>query len=185
MKWSGDYRYLDFVSTSFIYALGNTGDFTGGCTGSCSGKWNDDIGWWGLASMTAGETFGANTPISSTTLSQSGQSWLFVASYTLFQMMNQFDTSSCNGGIFWARDRESIYYNIKNYKSAISNEEAAVLGARIYMASQDQKALDAAKLTYDWTMNQLVRPEDYHIFDGLYGTPEGCQVQNTSVSMCT
>ena len=69
MKWSGDYRYQDFVGSSFIYATHQSGDFTNGCIGSCGGTWNDDIGWWALAALSGGDVFGMTTPIKSTMVS--------------------------------------------------------------------------------------------------------------------
>lgn len=97
-------------------------------------------------------------------------------------MYQQWDPSTCNGGIYWSRDRASNLVNIKFYKSAISNEEASVLGARIHIASGDREALRVAMETYDWTLKELVRMPDYYIYDGLYSTQDGCQVQDTSVS---
>lgn len=182
MKWSGDYRYQDFVGSSFIYATHQSGDFTNGCIGSCGGTWNDDIGWWALAALSGGDVFGMTTPIKSTMLGEQGQTWLYTANYTLWLMYQQWDPSTCNGGIYWSRDRASNLVNIKFYKSAISNEEASVLGARIHIASGDREALRVAMETYDWTLKELVRMPDYYIYDGLYSTQDGCQVQDTSWS---
>jgi hypothetical protein len=182
MKWSGDFRYNEFVSTAYIYATHQGGDFTNGCTGSCGGTWNDDIAWWALSAIYGGEVNGMNEPVKSQTANEAGKDWMFMANYTLHLMMQQWDPSTCEGGMFWSRDRSSNEVNIRDYKSAISNEQTAHIGALIYNHAKDTDALGIAKQAYNWTLYNLVDLNDYYVYDGIYATPDGCQVQKTSVS---
>jgi hypothetical protein len=181
MKWSGDYRYNEFVSTAYIYATRQDGDITNGCSGGCGGKWNDDIAWWGLSAMYGGQLNGMSQVVTSATADVAGKDWLFIANYTLHLMMQQWDTKSCGGGIFWSRDRSSSVRDERELKSAITNNQVAHLGALIYNSANDTDALNIAKQTYKWTMEALV--DKFYVFDGIIQETTGCQRRN--ISVCT
>ncbi|KAI8834886.1 glycosyl hydrolase family 76-domain-containing protein [Chytridium lagenaria] len=100
-----------------------------GIQNTLQGKWNDDILWWALAAVTGSEIFGPDA--------------------TFAQVMDQWDTTTCNGGIYWSRDRNS---GSKNYKCTDFTKEAYYK--------------DTADMLYKW-MKQYVIQSDYLIMDGI------------------
>lgn len=65
-----------------------------------------------------------------------------------------------NGGIYWCEQK-------KTSKNACSNAPAAVLGAKMYQLTQDEKYLSQAIETYNWTKSNLMDPVDFVYWDNV------------------
>ena len=63
------------------------------------------------------------------------------------------------GGIMWKK-------NTPNSKDACSNGPAAILSARLYQLTQNEKYLDWAKKIYNWEKNTLVDPASGAVWNG-------------------
>jgi len=62
------------------------------------------------------------------------------------------------GGIFWCEQK-------KYSKNTCSNAPAAVLCMKLFMATSQNKYLNLAKKTYQWTKNNLCDPSDFAYWD--------------------
>ncbi|KAJ3094280.1 hydrolase 76 protein [Phlyctochytrium bullatum] len=167
-KFFGDTRWDAFIAQQFVVAsYYDQGDFLNGNAGiqnTLQGKWNDDIAWWGLAALTGAETYGRDSLINSRGVTgEQGRSWFSVANTTLYQMLQQWDTTTCGGGIYWSRDRNS---KSKNYKSSISNGQAVEMAARLYRLQPDPAYKKIADDVYAW-MKKYVIQSDYTVIDGF------------------
>ncbi|KAJ3166564.1 hydrolase 76 protein [Irineochytrium annulatum] len=164
-KYSGDSTYDSFINTQFVIASwGNEGDFLNGNSGlqALEGKWNDDIAWWAFAAVTAAEIWGTSAVVDPTGPAP-GRSWFIVAQNTLNEMMEQWDTTTCGGGVYWSRDRFS---KSAAYKSTISNGQAIELAARLNALTPNATQVDFADKIYAWMKMYVITP-DYHVGDGL------------------
>ncbi len=65
-----------------------------------------------------------------------------------------------DGGIYWKEGE-------KNSKNTCSNAPAAVLAAKLYLATNDNTYLDTAKELYQWTKENLQDPIDYLYWDNI------------------
>ncbi|KAJ3079242.1 hydrolase 76 protein, partial [Rhizoclosmatium hyalinum] len=117
---SGDGSNNGFATNNMYAsaASGNGGDFMGGFSPNESqdGRWNDDIAWWALSSISGAEATG-NADLrafASTTFDQVWMSW----------------DDKCGGGIYWSRNRQPGSKN-PYLKSAITNVQMIDLGARL------------------------------------------------------
>ncbi|KAI8924138.1 glycoside hydrolase [Entophlyctis helioformis] len=145
------------------YAPANVGSFLGpqrSVAATLLGRWNDDIGWYGLAALTGAELFGkdAKMPRSQLTYYQ-------VALKTFDEMYEQWDTTSCGGGIFWSRDR--VNPKTKDFKSAISNSQAIMLAARLYILSGDRTLLTKAQTITEWFKTSRIQTASGNVLDGI------------------
>ncbi|KAJ3113452.1 hydrolase 76 protein [Phlyctochytrium bullatum] len=173
-KYFGDTRYDSFIASQFVLAsYGSQGDFLNGNQGlqaTLMGKWNDDIAWWGLAALTGAETYGPDALINPAGApDNTGKSWFDVANTTFFQMLQQWDTSTCGGGIYWSRDRNS---RSKDYKSTITNGQAIEMAARLYRLKPDPVYRKWADDIYAWMKKYVVQP-DYTVIDGFNAVRAG------------
>jgi mannan endo-1,6-alpha-mannosidase len=136
------------------------------------GKWNDDIGWWAMATSTGGELFGADT------LMPGGVSYQELTDTTYKQIMAQW-SESCGGGIYWSRDRNNA--QTKGYKSTITNSQAIMLAARLSILKNDSSYLDQGNMIYTWLKESgIVRP-DYSVLDGI-DEDRSCGIVNEELS---
>ncbi|KAJ3329618.1 hydrolase 76 protein [Blyttiomyces sp. JEL0837] len=180
-KYSGDKSWDTFVSGQMVAATyGNTGDFlTGG--NEYSGKWNDDIGWWGLAAITGAETYGTAAVIQDPegmNVGPTGATWFALADKTWNHMLEQWDETICGGGIYWSRDRNSKVNREKYYKSTISNAEAINLASRMFALTGNQTYKIWGDKIYGWMKTKLIM-NDYSVLDGIIADdPNDC----TSIS---
>ncbi|KAJ1569595.1 hydrolase 76 protein [Cladochytrium tenue] len=179
MKYSGDYSLVDFVSTSMYYATQDGGDLLFGCSGNCGGKWNDDIGWWALATMSGADLFGETSLISSS--AGSSTTWFYVANFTLYEMLQDYDTV-CGGGVYWSRDRTSTSTNLKYEKSAITNAQIIWLATRLYLFVGDTTYLNLATSFYTWFVANTTA-SNFMIYDGVYALSDtDCEVSGETWS---
>ncbi|KAI8610000.1 glycosyl hydrolase family 76-domain-containing protein [Chytriomyces sp. MP71] len=132
-----------------------------------AGRWNDDIGWWALAMMTAAEVMpGGVVAPQNQGNGNFNPKYLDVASTTHSQMFDNWDPSTCDGGIFWSRDRNAPKESDRFYKSAITNAQHVELGARLYAITKDNKYITQADQVYKWMQAHLMS-SDYSISDGV------------------
>ncbi|KAJ3118352.1 hydrolase 76 protein [Phlyctochytrium bullatum] len=167
-KVFSDTRWDSFIASEFVKASYNEqGDFLNGNAGiqnTLHGKWNDDIAWWGLATLTGAETYGRDALVNARgVVGEQGRSWFFIANTTFYQMLQQWDTSTCNGGIYWSRDRAS---KSKDYKSSITNGQAIEMAARLYRLQPSPAYKKVADDVYAW-MKKYVIQSDYTVIDGF------------------
>ncbi|KAI9313017.1 glycosyl hydrolase family 76-domain-containing protein [Zopfochytrium polystomum] len=173
MHYSGDYTMSSFVNTAMTKAMNDRGDFLFGCEGNCGGKWNDDIGWWGLAALTGSELYG--TKDTDTIASPDGTvrpSWLHVGNFTLFRILEQVD-DRCGGGAYWSRDRNANEANLRLGKTAITNVQVVWFAIRLYHATRAPAYLDIARTFWDWIVTVLTDRDTYLIHDAVY-TDDKC-----------
>ncbi|KAK6091860.1 hypothetical protein MT418_007711 [Batrachochytrium dendrobatidis] len=125
------------------------------------GRWNDDIAWYGLATLTFAELTGktALLPRSKTI------SYLQVAINTYDEIMQQHDPTTCGGGIFWSRDRTRA--DTKDYKSVITNVQMMVHSAKLGIITGDPKYMATADTLYKWLQTSGLITPDFHVLDGL------------------
>ncbi|KAI9326289.1 glycosyl hydrolase family 76-domain-containing protein [Zopfochytrium polystomum] len=161
-QWAGanDTSLDELINSQMLRAtFWEQGDFLddGGGSGSIYlGKWNDDIGWWGTAAATAGELYGALTPIHDpSSSSPTGKPWSYVASTTFSHMLEQWD-SQCGGGIYWSRNRGDSDLTRKFYKSTITNAEAVHLAARLYALGGGVGGGSARNETWSYNSGELI-----------------------------
>ncbi|KAI9336223.1 glycosyl hydrolase family 76-domain-containing protein [Zopfochytrium polystomum] len=180
MDYSGDYAMSNFVNTAMTKAMDDNGDFLFGCEGNCGGKWNDDIGWWGLAALSGSELYGVTSSNVISSADGTKPSWLHVGNYTMFRILEQVD-SQCGGGAYWSRDRNAKEANLRTEKSTITNVQIIWFALRLYDATQDAKYLDIAKTFWDWVVLAVTDRNTYMIYDGIYADGS-CTVDGNSWS---
>ncbi|KAL2916780.1 hypothetical protein HK105_203559 [Polyrhizophydium stewartii] len=146
------------------YAPAGVGSFLGPSTSIAStllGRWNDDIMWYALGSLTGAELFG-----NSALMPRSSKiTYLQSAVNTYNEVMQQYDLSTCGGGIFWSRDRTNP--KTKDYKSTITNAQAIILAARLAIATGNKTYLTQADTIYSWLKDRQIITANYHVSDGL------------------
>ncbi|KAI9327726.1 hypothetical protein DFJ73DRAFT_964693 [Zopfochytrium polystomum] len=113
MDYSGDYALSGFVNKAMYMASGDGGDFLFGCDGNCGGKWNDDIGWWGLAALTGSELYG--TASTARIATATGQVNRGSTSPTLLcSGFWRMWTANAAAEAYWSRDRSSTSVKPEN-----------------------------------------------------------------------
>lgn len=126
-----------------------------------SGKWNDDIGWWGMGPITGAEMFGPKQ------LMPLGVTFLSLATSTVDSIWESWDNQTCNGGIFWSRNRLSGKAREAYYKSTITNVQYISSSTRIYLITKDQAYLDRSILVWNWLNNIGLVTSEGNIYDGF------------------
>lgn len=108
---------------------------------------NDDMLWLGNSSMRA---YNATDD----------EEYLGVAEYLWGEVRLSWSDDILGGGITWKKDTPY-------QKNAVSNGPAIILGARLYMATQDLEDLEWAKKIYEWQKNNLVDAVTGLVWDGV------------------
>ncbi|KAJ3074612.1 hydrolase 76 protein [Podochytrium sp. JEL0797] len=159
---SGDGTYDDFADGQMILATVGD-DFLDGNNPilGISGRWNDDIGV-----MTAAEVFGPSAVVLSDQPQDGGSTYLSIVENTWSEMLQQWDTTTCGGGIYWARNRQAQTLNQRYYKSSIANGQHMELGARLYAMTGNETYRQWADTVYAWMKSKVMTP-DYQIYDGV------------------
>ncbi|KAI8911131.1 glycoside hydrolase [Gorgonomyces haynaldii] len=164
---SGDSQFVQTVSGALANAsYGASADFLGPgsiqqLTATLLGKWNDDIAWWAMAPMTSLELFGTEILMPNKVPFKN----LVINTYT--DIWQQWDTSSCGGGIYWSRNRNATNLKQRYYKSTITNGQYVLLSARLYKLFKMQYYLDRAKQVYQWIKSSGLITSTWDIYDGL------------------
>ncbi|KAI8908021.1 glycoside hydrolase [Gorgonomyces haynaldii] len=156
----------DVANALSLASYGQTGSFLGALgavAATLQGKWNDDIMWWGLASVTGAEIFGKDTKM------PGGKTFLQVAQQTYEEAWQQYDPSTCGGGIYWSRDRQNP--KTKGYKSTITNVQHMMLGARLFLLTGNQTYIQNSQQLYNWMKRGLIA--NGKVFDGV-DADQGC-----------
>ncbi|KAG0148353.1 hypothetical protein CROQUDRAFT_694779 [Cronartium quercuum f. sp. fusiforme G11] len=162
-KYTGDIQFLDIVTGALVNTTyGKEADFLGGSMASLAetlmGKWNDDILWGSLATVSGAEIFGPRTDM------PGGGPWIEVAHKTYDQTYEQWD-NECGGGIYWSRDRNG---KSAPYKSLITQLQFTMAGARIFLQTQNNTALELTKKTMDWVFSSgLGNKQTGMLYDGM------------------
>ncbi|KAJ8323437.1 hypothetical protein QVD99_005174 [Batrachochytrium dendrobatidis] len=124
------------------------------------GRWNDDIEWHAMASLTCAQMFGKDAlmPRSRTI------TYLQTAINTYNSVMEQYN-DKCGGGIYWSRDRNNG--KNKEYKSVITNVQHMVLSSQLTIVTGDKKYVQVAEKIYKWMLKSGLISEKYHVYDGV------------------
>ncbi len=101
MQVSGNSAYASDISTT--YNLNSSGNFLN--------NYYDDEGWWALAWIKSYDYTGNST-------------YLSMARTIFVDISGGWDTSTCNGGVWWSKSR--------TYKNAIANELFLEVAARLH-----------------------------------------------------
>ena len=166
---TGDKFHDSRASNSLGYAAFNeTGDILGGSRRveqeKLFGKWNDDIAWWAISMATGAEVYGTKAVMNNSI------SFLAVAIKTWNQMLEpaQWDEGTCDGGIFWSRNRQSDKENERMYKSSITHTEFILLSGKLALLTGNRTYVDWASKVLTWMRTSgLILPNN-HIIDGAY-----------------
>ncbi|KAJ3240675.1 hydrolase 76 protein [Chytriomyces hyalinus] len=176
---SGDSTYDAWVEERMIL---NTvgGDFMDGNNPilARSGRWNDDIAWWALGTMTAAEVWGPQGIVMPSVPENGGAKYLSIVQMTWDEMMEDWDTTTCKGGLYWSRDRNSAKVNQRYYKSTIANAQHVQMSARLYAMTGEAKYLQTADMVYSWLKSSGLITADFSMYDGyLADDPNSCGVE--------
>lgn len=166
---TGDKFHDSRASTSLGYAaFGETGDILGGSQKALQeklfGKWNDDIAWWAIAMATGAEVYGT------TAVMNNSVAYLDVAVKTWNQLLEpgQWDEGTCDGGIFWARNRQSAKENQALYKSSITHTQFILLSGKLALLTGNRTYVDWASKVLTWMRTSGMILPNNHIIDGAY-----------------
>jgi len=113
--------------------------------------YNDDLGWWAQGATRA--------------YALTGEGRYLERARTLFDDLWKYWTPSYGGGILWRRSGDT-------QKNVATNGPLAVVAARLYSATGDNKYLEKAKLLWDFVDQQLT-DGDARVFDNLQGSGGG------------
>ncbi|KAI9330729.1 glycosyl hydrolase family 76-domain-containing protein [Obelidium mucronatum] len=166
--YSGDPTYNEWVDTQMQLTVGGNRDFLEGNnpTMSLAGRWNDDIGWWALATMTAAETTKNGIIAPHSIIPGMNPTYLEVTNNTYYQMYMNWD-DACGGGMFWSRDRQTRVENSRYYKSSITNAQHVDMGARLYALTKDEAYLKLSDRVYKWMKSSGLIDSNYAVHDGI------------------
>ncbi|KAH6587209.1 hypothetical protein BASA50_001342 [Batrachochytrium salamandrivorans] len=122
------------------------------------GRWNDDIMWWALGPLTGAEVFGVTA-----TMGKYKYIDLVVNTYT--QVWEQWDPTTCGGGIYWSRDR-TAKNNQGTYKSVITNVQFILAAARLAVLTGNTTYTTQAAQVYTWMKTIGLITPTFHLYDG-------------------
>ncbi|KAJ3353562.1 hydrolase 76 protein [Entophlyctis luteolus] len=177
-SYTGDSQYNDFVDGQMQLAVATNDGFLDAIT-ALTGRWNDDIGWWALSVLTAAETTPNGILAPNNVMSGYNPTYLSIVVTTYNQMWSDWD-SACNGGIYWARDRQAQAANVKYYKSSITNAQHMELSARLYALTGNTTYLTLANQVYNWMKATVIDATTYAVYDGIDTT--SCSVSTLTYS---
>ncbi|MEV0384806.1 glycoside hydrolase family 76 protein [Nonomuraea sp. NPDC050643] len=109
--------------------------------------YNDDVGWWALASARAYEITGDVTYLN--------------RSRSLFDQIWGEHDSTYGGGIWWRR-------SVHNQKNVATNAPAALTATKLYAATGDATYLTRAQSLFAWIKANL--QESGHVYDHIEGS---------------
>ncbi|KAJ3239801.1 hydrolase 76 protein [Chytriomyces hyalinus] len=167
-SYTGDGQYNSWVDKNVQLALGDYNGQMGFLDqmSAMSGRWNDDIGWWGIATISAAEGSIGGIVAPGDISEGHNPKYVDVGTATHSQMFENWDTG-CGGGMFWARDRNAKKESDRYYKSAITNAQHVEMSARLLILTRDKKYQASFDQVYDWTMAHLADQGTYAVYDGL------------------
>ncbi|KAI9329451.1 glycosyl hydrolase family 76-domain-containing protein [Obelidium mucronatum] len=164
--FTGDATYNDWVDLQMQLAVGPNVGFLDAMSAT-TGRWNDDIGWWGLAVLTAAESTKNGIIAPKNIIDGGNPKYIDVANNTYFQMYGDWD-DSCGGGMFWSRNRHTKKINDAYYKSAITNAQHVEMGARLYVYTGGEMYKKIVDRVYNWMKtSMMIDPVTYAVYDGL------------------
>ncbi|KAJ3290450.1 hydrolase 76 protein [Rhizoclosmatium sp. JEL0117] len=175
MQLSPNDTYVDWVDGYMQTSIGLNADYLDGNSVATisTGRWNDDIAWWGLAIMTAAEATNGLGKVNPKVLVENGAGnplYLSVANNTYYEMFYSWD-DTCGGGIFWSINHSfnPDHPNQQYYKSAITNAQHMELGARLYRMTKDPSYIVAFDRVNTWIKNTpgLFDPRTFSLTDGI------------------
>ena len=110
-------------------------------------NFNDDLGWWALASARAYDI--------------TGESQYLTTAENLFNSVYAYQDSTYGGGIWWQR-------NLQNQKNVASSAPAAEAAAMIYKDTGNTTYLTDAQGLYSWMKSTL--QSNGHVYDHIDGS---------------
>ncbi|ORY50445.1 Six-hairpin glycosidase [Rhizoclosmatium globosum] len=167
-KYSADYQHLSFVDHNMQISAGSYGDFLDGMNPilELAGRWNDDIGWWALATMTATEAFGKNAIVAKDNVMDGfNPTYFALTNNTLYEMFMNWD-DQCGGGIYWSRTRDPKSED-PTLKSTITNVQAMSLSARLYAIERNADYKTKFDQLFQWLKTTGIIGSDYTVYDGV------------------
>src|SRR5579859_1661056 len=139
MTRGGSNNYSSIINNTYTLNINSgSGSFRTGAI--------DDTGWWGLAWLRAYDMTGNTTYLNT---AQADADW----------MQSFWDTSSCNGGVWWS--------DAKTYKNAITVELYVKLSAAYYNRTKNSTYLTRAQTGWNWFMNSGMINSSNLVNDGL------------------
>ncbi|KAG5987811.1 hypothetical protein E4U52_007205 [Claviceps spartinae] len=138
---------------------------------------NDDLFFWGSDALSAAER---NFPQPNDSL----PSWLDISANVFDQLAGRWNTTYCNGGLFWQILASNP--NGLKYKNSVSNGGFFQLAARLGRATGNETYLNWAEKIWDWSAQVgFIDNQTYRVYDGA-GIDSGCkQVNKQSFSYTT
>ncbi|KAJ3302832.1 hydrolase 76 protein [Kappamyces sp. JEL0829] len=161
-----------------LSSFGTVGSFLGKnqiTAETLEGKWNDDILWWALPAATGAEMFGSGTVM------PGGISYLALSNTTYQQVQTNYDPT-CQGGLWWSRDRNNAKF--KGYKSTITQAQQIALGARLSILTGKQDYITQALQIYQWMKTTGLVSSDWKVYDGI-DADRGCAINGDLASYQT
>ena len=79
-----------------------------------------------------------------------GVKYIELATTTANDIWESWDSNTCNGGIFWTRDRNAATPSLRDYKSTITNAQFLSYSARLYLITGNKTLLDRGIATWKW-----------------------------------
>ena len=180
-KITKDHQYTTVVSNALSQAsYGDAQSFLGTSAmqklfETIGGKWNDDLNWWALATLTGAELYGMKQTLVSTSAATYGG----ITENTFNQVQSDWD-ASCGGGIWWSRDRSNP--KTKDYKSVITNAQQMMIATRLYGLTKNGTYLELAKQNYQWMKSIGLITSAWHVLDGVTYSPNGCVLSEKEFS---
>ncbi|MET8005548.1 glycoside hydrolase family 76 protein [Nonomuraea glycinis] len=117
-------------------------------------NFNDDLGWWALATARAYEITDDATYLN--------------RSRSLFDRIWAEQDSTFGGGIWWRR-------NVRDQKNVATNAPAVITATKLYAATGDASYLTRAQSLFAWIKANL--QESGHVYDHLEGSGSGTLVK--------
>jgi mannan endo-1,6-alpha-mannosidase len=175
-KASGDYSFhnkLDQVLAKESH--GSRGQFY---TGDPEGPniWNDDAGWWALASVAASQSGAGNRSLAQ------GASSPFLVSLNTHNLIFSDWENQCNGGIWWYRDQVGGGKKA-GYKASITNIQAIFIASHLSIQTGQYSYAQQAGTTYNWLKTSNIIDDQWNVWDGV--RVGGCRVTKMQFSYQT
>ncbi|KAF2760403.1 hypothetical protein EJ05DRAFT_498360 [Pseudovirgaria hyperparasitica] len=158
--YSGDNSYVEATKHALAANVGEKADLI--IESKRGEEGTDDQAFWALSMMSAAE--------SGFPAADGAPAYIDVAEGAFKSITSRWDTTSCNGGLFW-----QIYADNANglkYKNSVANGGLFQLAARLALHKKDDSFANWAEKVWDWTTKIGFIDSNYAVYDGA-GTENG------------
>jgi mannan endo-1,6-alpha-mannosidase len=112
-----------------------------------------------------------------------GRPWVEIADRTFNHVLEQWDETICEGGIYWSRNRQSTNLGQRYYKSSVTNGQAIEVAARLYDLTKNATYVEWADKIYAWMKNKVIMP-DNSVIDGFHADdPNDCGMPKATLDV--